>query len=87
MFKKIILIVASALSLALFALIGAQHLAIAETPAWARILEDGVYLYSTEGDAQRCFALEKSYYVEIIGETETAIPADHTEARLCPRRS
>ncbi len=70
MAKKLILTAAILLSVALSTLILIGSFAEAETVEWARILEDDVYLFATDSDAQRNFVLEKSYYVEILGETE-----------------
>ena len=44
--------------------------ALAETAGWARITEEGVYLYATDSDEHRCFVLEKSYYVRLIDKSE-----------------
>lgn len=70
MVKRLILVAAILLSVALSTLILFGNFAEAETVEWARITEDDVYLFATESDAQRNFVLEKSYYVEILGETE-----------------
>lgn len=69
MFKKIVLAVATALSVALCVL-SAVNVAKAESTRWARITEEDVYLFATDSDKQRCFALEKTYYVEILDETD-----------------
>lgn len=66
MFKKIVLIFAILLSL----LISCGKIAYAETNNWARVLADGVYLYATEDAKQKLFELEKSYYVNVIEETD-----------------
>lgn len=70
MIKRVILVAAFLLSLALSMLIMLGAIADAETVQWARIVENDVYLFATDIDAQREFVLEKSYYVEILGETE-----------------
>ena len=68
MLKKIFIAVAVALSVLLSLFITR---ASAETVAnWARVVEEDVYLYSTEEDSQRSFVLEKSYYVQILSETD-----------------
>lgn len=68
MVKKLILVVA--LLLTLYTSIFAPTIAQAEAVGWARIIEDDVYLYSTMDSDKKTFALEKSYYVEILGEAE-----------------
>lgn len=70
MVKKIVFVLAAALSVVLGALIVVANTAWGQTVRWARIEDDDVYLFATESDKQRCFALEKSYYVEILDETE-----------------
>ena len=66
MFKKIVLIFAILLSL----LISCGKIAYAETENWARVLSDDVFLFATDDVKQEIFILEKSYYVNIVGESE-----------------
>ncbi|MCH5153057.1 MAG: hypothetical protein J1F68_03780 [Clostridiales bacterium] len=71
MFKKIILILAILLSLVITCnKIAYAEIAYADTEDWARVLIDGIMLYANEDQKQELFQLEKSYYVNIIGETD-----------------
>ena len=67
MLKKIALVFAMLLSL----VISCGKIAYADTGEWARVLVDGVYLYTEQDAKQKLFELEKSYYVNIIDETES----------------
>lgn len=67
MLKKILIAVSLLLSVWLFA---CPFVARAQSSDWARIVDDDVYLYSNADGATRCFVLEKSYYVEILGEED-----------------
>ena len=72
MFKKIVLIVAVLLSLVIScAKIAYAENAYADTDKWVRILTDDVYLYTESEAKQELFLLEKSYYVNIIEETDS----------------
>lgn len=52
-----------------FAQVG-QYFAYAEGVEWARIVRTETYLYATEDCSKQTFALEKSYYVEILDTLE-----------------
>ena len=67
MCKKLLIICAILLSL----VISCGKLVYAETYDWARVLTDGVYLYATEDTKQALFELEKSYYVNMVAQTDT----------------
>ena len=80
MFKKIVLIVATLLSLVL----SCAKIAYAESESWARVLTDNVYLYSSSDAKQQLFVLEKSYYVSVLGEADNmyqvaVMPQNSTE--------
>ncbi|MCH5156345.1 MAG: hypothetical protein J1G02_00535 [Clostridiales bacterium] len=66
MFKKVVMIIAILLSL----VISYGKVAYAEGETWARVIKDGVYLYTTADTNQQLFLLEKSYYVNVVYETE-----------------
>lgn len=42
------------------------NFAFAEGATWARVVRDDTYLFATEDCSKQMFALEKSYYVEIL---------------------
>ena len=70
MIRRIIVVVALILSVALSATIIVANFAEAEGVMWARVVNDGVYVYATEEDDERLFVAEKSYYLQIFDETE-----------------
>ena len=39
-------------------------------PEWVRVVEDGIYLYSTADGGTRTCTLLKSYYLSVLGESE-----------------
>ena len=67
MFKKFVIIFALILSL----LISCGKLAHAETGEWARVVNDGVYLYADADTKQKLFELEKTYYLAIVDKTDS----------------
>ena len=71
MLKKFFLIVAILLSIVISCGKIAYADAYAQTSEWARIVTDDVYLYASADTKQKLFVLEKSYYVNIIEETDT----------------
>ena len=70
MVKKFLLVIACLLSILLGVTKFVGNFAQAETISWARIVDDEVYLYSTADNDKKMFALEKSYYVEILDEVD-----------------
>ena len=68
MFKKIALICACLLSLVITC---SKFIAYADSTEWARVTTDNVYLYADMDTKQRLFELSKSYYVSIVGQTDT----------------
>lgn len=67
MLKKMLLIIAILLTL----VISCSKFAYAETDDWVRVLNDGIYLYATQDCKQELFELEKSYYANVLSETDT----------------
>ena len=67
MVKKFILMVAILLSF----VISCTKIAYADTETWARVLTDKVYLYVSSDAKQELFELEKSYYVNVLYETDS----------------
>lgn len=47
-----------------------EYVAFAEGGEWARVVRTDTYLYATEDCSKQTFALEKSYYVEILDTLE-----------------
>lgn len=62
MLKKILLFLA-------VILLAQPSTVYADTGQWARVVDEGVYLYVAEDAKQQLFQLELSYYVNIIDET------------------
>ena len=65
-------------------MISCGKIAYADADEWARILVDNVYLYASSDTKQELFELEKSYYVNIINETDSmyqvaVMPQNSTE--------
>ena len=46
------------------------------TADWARVLKDNVYLYKTSAVNEQLFALEKSYYVQIVRDLDSVLQVE-----------
>lgn len=70
MVKKSLLILALLLSVLLSALTVVASVAHAESVSWVRVVEDNVLLYSSDDGKKQVFVLEKSYYLQVLDQTD-----------------
>lgn len=99
--KKLLLTLALCLPFALCApltALAAEETAAEELPAgeeqegeeesfgWARITEEGVYLYRSADESSGLFILPRSYFVKITGEAGSFYAAEYLSGRRGARR-
>lgn len=72
-YKVIIAIALCVILVSLFAVSFAVPNAHAEQLEWARVINDNTSLYATESSSKVICLLEKSYYVNVLEETDTML--------------
>ncbi len=70
MLKKSLIVLAMLLSVVLTAMTLTAEFAHAEGERWVRVVDDDVLLYSSYDGKKQFFVLEKSYYLQILDETD-----------------